>query len=118
MGASFLIRHACSDGGWNYGAPRALGFEARSYPETTGIALLALHGIDSSEVRKACALAQVQLANCRSSEAESWLRLGLLAHRQLPLDAPPPVRTPRTVQNSALASLASAAEHGVNIFLD
>jgi hypothetical protein len=118
MGVSFLIRHACSDGGWNYGAPRALGFEARSYPETTGIALLALHGIDSSGVRKACALAQMQLAACRSSEAESWLRLGLLAHRQLSPDARIPVRPPRTVPNAALALLASAAEHGANIFLE
>jgi hypothetical protein len=117
-GASFLLRHACSDGGWNYGAPRALGFEARSYPETTGIALLALHGIDSSEVRKACALAKIQLAACQSSEAESWLRLGLLAHRQLPPDLLPPALPQRTVQNAALASLASAAEHGRNIFLE
>jgi len=118
MGASFLLRHACSDGGWNYGAPRALGFDARSYPETTGIALLALHGIDSSEVRKACALAQVQLAACHSSEAESWLRLGLLAHGRLPADAPAPTRPHRTVQNAALALLASAAEHGPNIFVE
>lgn len=118
MGASFLIRHACSDGGWNYGAPRALGFEARSYPETTGIALLALHGIDSSEAGKACELAKMQLASCQSSEAESWLRLGLMAHRQLPPDAPAPVSTPRTVQNTALALLASAAGQGHNIFLE
>jgi Prenyltransferase and squalene oxidase repeat len=118
MGASFLLRHACSDGGWNYGAPRALGFEARSYPETTGIALLALHGIDSSEVRKACSLAQSQLAACHSSEAESWLRLGLLAHGRLPPDAPAPTRPQRTVQNTALALLASAAERGPNIFLE
>jgi hypothetical protein len=118
MGASFLLRHTCSDGGWNYGAPRALGFEARSYPETTGIALLALHGIDSSEVRKACALAQIQLAACHSSEADSWLRLGLLAHRQLAPHAPAPTHPHRTVQNAALASLASAAEHGPNIFLE
>ena len=118
MGASFLLRHACGDGGWNYGAPRALGFEAHSYPETTGIALLALHGIDSSEVRKACALAQIQLSASHSSEAESWLRLGLLAHRRLSPDTPPPKRPHPTVQNAALALLASAAQSGSNIFLE
>jgi hypothetical protein len=118
MGASFLLRHACSDGGWNYGAPRALGFDARSYPETTGIALLALHGVDSSEVRKACSLAKAQLAACQSSEGESWLRLGLLAHHELPSDVPPPARPPRTIQNAALALLASAATNGRNSFLE
>jgi hypothetical protein len=118
MGASFLLRHACSDGGWNYGAPRALGFEARSYPETTGVALLALQGVDASGIRKACALARTQLAACHSSEAESWLRLGLLAHRQLPPDAPPPTRCQRSVQHAALALLASAAGRGPNIFLE
>jgi hypothetical protein len=116
-GASFLLRHACGDGGWNYGAPRALGFEARSYPETTGIALLALHGIDSSEVRKACALAQVQLAACHSSEAESWLRLGLLAHRRLPADAPCPHAPPpdRSERRSGVAGVRRA-NSGPNIF--
>jgi hypothetical protein len=118
MGAGFLLRHACSDGGWNYGAPRALGVEARSYPETTGVALLALHGVDAGETGKACAVAQQQLGACRSSEAESWLRLGLLAHGQLSAHAVPAGHPPRTVQNAALALLASAAEHGSNIFLE
>ena len=117
-GTSFLLRHACSDGGWNYGAPRALGFEARSYPETTGIALLALDRVDSSGVRKACDLAEVQLAACRSSEGESWLRLGLLAHGRLRPDTPPATRPHRTVQNAALAALASAAAQGRNLFLE
>ena len=118
MGASYLLEHACSDGGWNHGAARALDYDARSYAETTGVALLALHGKDSPAIGKACHWAQAQLPGCRASEAESWLRLGLLAHGQLPSDAPRPVRPPRTIQNIALALLASAAVTGRNVFLE
>lgn len=116
MGASYLLAHACSDGGWNHGAARALDHDARSYPETTGVALLALDGNQSAAVAKACAWARAQLPQCRASEAESWLRLGLLAHGQLPVGSP--VRPPRTVQNAALALLASAAAAGRNAFLE
>ena len=118
MGASYLLAHACSDGGWNHGAARALDYDARSYPETTGVALLALNGKDTPGVRKACRWAQGQLPGCRASEAESWLRLGLLAHGQLPANAPLPARPPRTIQNAALALLASAAATGRNPFLE
>jgi hypothetical protein len=118
MGASYLLAHACSDGGWNHGAARALDYDARSYPETTGVALLALGGKDAPAIRKACRWAQAQLPGCRASEAESWLRLGLLAHGQLPPRAPGPARPPRTIQNTALALLASAAVTGRNAFLE
>jgi len=118
MGAAYLLRHVCSDGGWNYGAARALDYDARSYPETTGVALLAMIGKDAPSVRKACGWAQAQLRGCRTAEGESWLRLGLLAHGQLPPTAPPPARPTRTVQNAALALLASAAAQGRNPFLE
>jgi hypothetical protein len=116
-GAAYLLAHVCSDGGWNHGAARALDFDARSYPETTGVALLALAGHDAPPVRQACRWAQARLSECPSSEAESWLRLGLLAHGQLPADARGPTRTPRTVQNAALALLATAAGQGRHPFL-
>lgn len=117
LGAAYLLGHACRDGGWNHGAARALGYAADSYPETTGVALLALHGRDTQEIRKACGRARVQLPGCRTSEGESWLRLGLLAHGRLAPDAPAATRPPRTVQNAALAILASAAGEGRNAFL-
>ena len=117
-GASYLFEHACAGGGWNYGAARVLDYDARPYPETTGLALLALVGRDSPAVRKACAWARAQLSACRASEGESWLRLGLLAHGQLPPDTPAPARPPRTVQNMALAQLASVAIAGRNPFLE
>lgn len=118
LGTAYLLAHTCSDGGWNHGAARTLDYDARSYPETTGVALLALSGEDAPGVRKACCWAQAQLAGCRASEAESWLRLGLLAHGQLPANAPLPARKPRTIQNAALALLASAAAAGRNPFLE
>jgi hypothetical protein len=95
-----------------------LDYDACSYPETTGVALLALAGKDSPVIRKACHWAQAQLAGCRTSEGESWLRLGLLAHAQLPPRTPAAVRPARTVQNAALALLASAAAAGSNAFLE
>jgi hypothetical protein len=118
MGVACLLQHACSDGGWNYGAARALDFDAHSYPETTGVALLALTGKDSPVIRKACRWAQAQLPKCQTSEGESWLRLGLLAHGQLPSDTPLPLRSPRTIQNAALALLSSDAIEGRNSFLE
>lgn len=117
MGASYLLTHVCSDGGWNHGASRTLDFDARSYPETTGVALLALSGRQTPAIRNACRWAQAQLPGCRTSEAESWLRLGLSAHGQLPADLSQPTRQPRTIQNIALALLASDA-HGNNPFLE
>jgi hypothetical protein len=118
MGTKCLLQHACSDGGWNYGAARALDYDANSYPETTGVALLALRGQDAPAIRKACSWAQARLPGCRTSEGESWLRLGLLAHGQLPPNAPAPARPPRTVQNAALALLTADAAAGRNRFLE
>jgi hypothetical protein len=118
MGSLFLLNRMCSDGGWNYGSARAFGYDAPSYPETTGVALLALHGTRSGRIAMACRLAQAQLRTCRTSEAESWLRLGLLAHARLPVDTPAPVCPQRTVPHAALALLASAAARGRNVFLD
>ncbi len=118
MGKAYLLAHACSDGGWNHGAARTLDRDARSYPETTGVALLALAGDRSAEVRRACIWARKQLPGCGASEAESWLRLGLLAQGQLPPDVPPPARPARTIQNAALARLAAAASRGPNPFLE
>jgi len=117
MGASYLLAHTCSDGGWNYGAARALDYDARSYPETTGVALLALSGSDSPKIRHACHCAQMHLSDCRSSEADSWLRLGLLAHGRLPADILPAALTARTIVDMALARLASVASQGHNPFL-
>ena len=53
QGREFLLARICQDGGWNYGAAQALGYQANAYPDTTGMALLALHGSPSAKVREA-----------------------------------------------------------------
>ena len=117
-GVACLLERVCSDGGWNHGAPQALGYDARSYPETTGVALLALAGRDAPAIPGACNWARQALTNCSTSEGQSWLRLGLLAYGQLPAGSTPTARPPRTIQHAALALLADAACHGLNAFLE
>src|SRR2546423_1701069 len=83
-GRRFLLGRMCGGGGWNHGSSRALGFGAEPYPETTGMALAALRGIRSEEVERSLVVAHRFLNECRSADALNWLRLGLLAHGELP----------------------------------
>jgi hypothetical protein len=105
-GASFLWSRVCSDGGWNHGSSKALGYEAGSYPETTGVALLALHGHPTPKLAAALAAAEGHYRTCRSAEGMAWLRMGLQAHSRLA--AHPPAKEVRcyTVMDHALTALA------------
>jgi hypothetical protein len=78
-GRHFLVSHACKEGGWNHGSTHALGYEAKPYPETTGVALLALKGVNSPAVEAGLNVAEHFLRdpNCAG---RSWLRLALTAH--------------------------------------
>jgi hypothetical protein len=80
QGVSYLLARRCRDGGWNHGSTRSLGYDSDSYPETTGLALLALHGVDDPKIAQGVARGEQQFAICQSSEGVSWLRLGLGAH--------------------------------------
>ncbi len=85
QGRDFLLARVCKDGGWNYGAPEALGYQANSYPDTTGMALLALRGSASAKLTTALTKAEEQLPQCHSPQTLCWLRIGLAAHgRKLP----------------------------------
>jgi hypothetical protein len=130
QGLSYLLARRCRDGGWNHGSTRALGYDSDSYPETTGLALLALHGVDDPQVTQGVARGEQQLAVCQSSEGVSWLRMGLGAHGRAPLP-PAAGRVPNQtgdnasvpamrggVMELALAALADAAQAGKNSFLD
>jgi hypothetical protein len=91
LGKKYLLSRMCADGGWNYGANRALGRDGDSYPETTGIALLALRGV---KLDQPIAAARKHLANCRTAEGIAWLRMGLAAHGEVvPAPAEPVCRT-------------------------
>ena len=110
MGREFLLARICQDGGWNHGSSRALGYEANSYAETTGVALLALHGAKSPKIDTALTKAEEQLARCRAVQGQCWLRMGLIAHGRKPVAAPDPIMEPGCVLDAALLSLAGAVE--------
>jgi hypothetical protein len=116
-GRRFLLAHVCEDGGWNHGSIRALGFQAVSYPETTGIALLALHGADPARLTRSVAKAEEHFRNCRSLEGLSWLQLGLMAQGRPAPAVPADIRA-RTLLDTALAVLAGRAREGRNVFLE
>ncbi len=112
LGRGYLLSRRCRDGGWNHGAYRVLGVEADSYPETTGLGLLALHGDELPQSRD---LAARQLASCRTAEGTSWLRMALLAHGRSPASP----RAPRCfdTRDCALAAIADQAAKGRNPLL-
>jgi hypothetical protein len=115
QGRAFLLARRCPDGGWNHGSTRALGYDSGSYPETTGVALLALHSTRRPELESGVSSAELHLARSRSAEAASWLRLGLLARGR---PAATPALDPRGgVLETALGTLAQAASEGRNLFL-
>jgi hypothetical protein len=114
---NYLLSRRCADGGWNHGSANALGYDLFSYPETTGQALLALQGVDPALLQNSFALARRFLPECRSLGGAAWLRLGLLAHQQLPAGTPFFPKPGRTLPDAALGFLARAAEQGSNIFV-
>ncbi len=115
QGERFLLVRRCADGGWNHGASRALGFQSFSYPETTGLALLALAGGRPPDLKRSLATAERHLARCRSWEGIAWLDMGLRAHGRPPAALPDaPVRT---VTDAALRVLAQSAAAGRNPLL-
>jgi len=83
-GRQFLLRRACGEGGWNHGSVRVLGYESKPYPETTGMALAALRGVRAPQVQRAIGVARQFLGECKSADAQNWLRLGLIAQGELP----------------------------------
>ncbi len=113
-GRRFLFARMCADGGWNHGSNKALGRDGDSYPETTGIALLALHGAartrqEALQLERAKVAARRHLASCRTAEGGAWLRMGLAAHGESAVSAIEPVR--RTNMDEALTALAAAPKN-------
>ncbi|MBV9268783.1 MAG: terpene cyclase/mutase family protein [Acidobacteriaceae bacterium] len=78
----YILSRQCQDGGWNHGGTQFRSSGAPSYPETTGIALLALDS--SRELQASIDVARTMYTTSRSNEAQSWLRLALLKHHSLP----------------------------------
>ena len=105
-GTNFLWSRVCRDGGWNHGSSNALGYESGSYPETTGVALLALRGRPAPKLAAALAAGETHYRACRSAEGQAWLRLGLLAHSQPAAHLPSKEVRCHTVMDHALTALA------------
>jgi hypothetical protein len=115
-GRHFLMNRMCHEGGWNHGAVRALGYPSSPYPETTGMALAALRGVDTPDVRRAVDMALRFLAECRSADALNWLHLGLMAHGALPAGYCRPAGVEcRTLPETSLALLVGDVGKGRNV---
>jgi hypothetical protein len=117
-GREALLARICPDGGWNHGASRVLGTDASSYPETTGVVLLALNGVEGAKIDRGIAAALRHYEQCRAIQGRSWLALALLAHGR----RPGPIRIAgvecREAMDAALLILAEAAVEGRNAFLE
>jgi hypothetical protein len=115
-GRKFLVTRACRAGGWNHGAAQALGYQSEAYPETTGMALAALRGVDTPEVRRAVDMAQRFLADSRSADAINWLGLGLMAHGGIPAGYCRPAGVEcRTLPETSLAMLIGEVQKGRDV---
>ncbi len=78
----FLLKRRLPDSGWNHGGYFAAHEHVASYPETTGLALLALAELPTGVMKPSLHKAESFLAETRSAEAYSSLRLGLAAQQQ------------------------------------
>ena len=112
----YLLKRRCRDAGWNHGSTAALGYESDSYPETTGQALLALHGERRDTMSPSLDRARAHLRSCRSLEASGWLRLGLIAFGETSVDTQQ-MQGHGSIPEIAIAAIAGAAAGGRNVFL-
>ena len=78
-GKLYILSRRCPDGGWNHGGSRYLSENAASYPEITGLALLALTGLPKQELAPSFECAQKFLSSPESLEGLSWLQMGLVS---------------------------------------
>jgi hypothetical protein len=88
-GRNYLFERQCADGGWNHGSSRVLGYDGASYPETTGLALLALRGVKGAAMQKGLAAAERHARKCQTVEGAYWLRLALWSHGREAVFEPP-----------------------------
>lgn len=114
---SFLLSRRCPDAGWNHGGLFRAGERPSSYPETTGIALLALAGSGSAEIGPSIRCGERHAREPRSSEGDYWLRLGLRAHG-VNAGAPTVKYRDWTINQMALGMIAQSAIEGRNAFVD
>jgi len=76
----YILSRKCRDGGWNHGGSSFRSEDAESYPEMTGMALLALQNVSPADIQKPLNRAEAFLSSAHSAEALSWLQLALMRH--------------------------------------
>jgi Prenyltransferase and squalene oxidase repeat len=109
----YILSRQCVDGGWNHGGTHVRSSTARSYPEMTGMALLALD--ETEQIEKSLRLAEQMQSHAESSEGQSWLTLALCKHRRTPVAMRP--MQPHTTRDLALHVLALSASSPSNRLL-
>ncbi len=112
---SYLLSRRCVDEGWNHGGSKTRSEDATSYPETTGVALLALRVAAIEQPAAAVQLARKFASNPGSVEGLSWIQLALQDSSETVSD-PPIVPKPRTNRDCALRLIALSARQGRDIF--
>ncbi|MFL6351477.1 MAG: prenyltransferase/squalene oxidase repeat-containing protein [Bryobacteraceae bacterium] len=109
----YIVSRRCQDGGWNHGGTSFRSQNAESYPEMTGMALLALQGMPASDLSASIERAEYLLSCPGSIEGLSWLQMGLMMQGRDHLD----IRTDlvcRTTRDTCLRLLALAAHSSNN----
>ena len=116
-GQEYILSRRCQDGGGNHGGTPYGNEQPVSYPEMTGIALLALHGVSQKELLRSLQRAQNFLSEPASGEGLCWLELGLAAHgiKVQPASRTFAYRNPREI---ALRLLALSANEGRNLLIE
>ncbi len=116
QGCGYLLARRCNDLGWNHGDSRLRGFHSTSFPETTGLALLALGGANVPEIGGSIQRATAHARACRSTQGLCWLHLGLMAQGVDPGELPAfPLGWRRTI-DAAMVLLCREAIAGKNVF--
>jgi hypothetical protein len=113
---SYLLSRRCADSGWNHGGSKTRSDDAHSYPETTGVALLALRAASVTPPPESVALALRFVAKPESIEGLSWIQMALQSPAR-PIPDPQVMPHPRTTRDIALRLLALASAHGSNVLL-
>jgi hypothetical protein len=113
---TYLLSRRCPDGGWNHGGSLQRSEASTSYPETTGLALLALAGSTSPTLGPTLRLAETFLSHPESSEGLAWLSMGLAAHGHKVEETQFTIR-PKTTRETALQLIALHALRHKNPFL-
>jgi hypothetical protein len=114
-GRKFLLVRRCPDHGWNHGGITVANEVPFSYPETTGLALLALRDFPDAGLAASLDHAEALYREVPSAEGEYWLRLALLAHGRK-ISAGAREHRDWNVNSLALRVIAASAEAGNNPF--